>query len=93
MIEERTAVRSVSLLMGEFVVGWLSCAFFWWRRVCGRRRRVLVGGGRSGGAGSFAMVNYCGRGSTMLSNGGQAALFSPSGPDVDRAASEKSAAA
>ena len=28
MIEERTTVRSVSLLMGEFVVGWFSCDFF-----------------------------------------------------------------
>ena len=39
------------------------------------------------------MVNCRGRGSTMLANGGQAALSSPSGPDVDQAASDKSAAA
>ena len=93
-MEERIAVRSVSLL----VVGrecWLPVKKirFGWRCIRGRRRLFFVGGGQSGDTGSFAVANCHDGGSTMLANGGQAAGSSPSGPDFGRAASEDVTAA
>ena len=94
IIDKRTAVRLVSLLMGGRL-GWSSVEIFlfrWWH-VQGRRRRFFVDGVWSGGIGSFVMANCRGWESTMLVNGGQAALSISSGQDVGWAALEKSTVA
>ena len=95
MMEEREATRSVSLLIGGSVVGWLSHRWRW-RRLRLQRRRLMGGGGeiRSGGIRSFGQTKSFGGGSVaMLANGGQFAWSKPSGPAGEvRAASEVSAA-
>ena len=64
-----------------------------WRQVHGWRQRIFVGSKRSGGTRSFSMINFCEGESTMLANGGQAALLISIGPYFGWTASEKRAAA